>query len=29
MKDRPNRYYVVFPANPDNRWTCSLMDDKK
>ncbi|HEY8398360.1 MAG TPA: hypothetical protein VIK80_10485 [Flavihumibacter sp.] len=21
--DQPNRYLVVFPANPDNRWTCS------
>lgn len=23
IEGRENRYYVVFPANPDNRWTCS------
>ena len=28
MKDRENRFYLVFPANPDNRWTCSLEDKK-
>lgn len=26
MKDRENRFYLVFPTNPDNRWTCSLME---
>jgi hypothetical protein len=26
--DRPNKFFVVFPANPDNRWTCGLVDDK-
>lgn len=20
-----HRYYLVFPSNPDNRWTCSLI----
>lgn len=20
--DRPNKFFLVFPANPDNRWTC-------
>jgi hypothetical protein len=24
--DRPNRYLVVFPSNPDNRWTCSAIE---
>ena len=24
--DRPNKFFLVFPANPDNRWTCSLAD---
>lgn len=28
MEDRENRYYVVFPANPDNRWTCSWVSEK-
>lgn len=23
--DRPNKYFLVFPTNPDNRWTCSLV----
>jgi hypothetical protein len=23
MEDRENRYYLVFPTIPDNRWTCS------
>ena len=25
--DRPNKFFLVFPANPDNRWTCSLVTD--
>jgi hypothetical protein len=29
MGGRANRYYIVFPTIPDNRWTCSLMDEKK
>ncbi|MFC5411259.1 hypothetical protein ACFPMF_18200 [Larkinella bovis] len=24
--DRPNKVFLVFPANPDNRWTCSCSD---
>ncbi len=24
--DRPNKYFLVFPANPDNRWTCGCTD---
>ncbi len=24
--DRQNRFLLVFPSNPDNRWTCSLAD---
>ena len=24
--DRPNKFFVVFPSNPDNRWTCSCVD---
>jgi hypothetical protein len=24
--DRPNKFFVVFPTNPDNRWTCGLAD---
>ena len=28
MKDRENRFYLVFPANPDNRWTCSYTGAK-
>lgn len=24
--DRPHRFYVVFPSNPDNRWTCSAIE---
>jgi hypothetical protein len=24
--DRPNKFFLVFPANPDNRWTCSLIN---
>ncbi|QEC56751.1 hypothetical protein [Flavisolibacter ginsenosidimutans] len=23
--DRPNKFFLTFPANPDNRWTCSLV----
>ena len=26
--DRPNKFFLVFPANPDNRWTCGLTDSK-
>ena len=22
--DRPNKYFLVFPANPDNRWTATF-----
>lgn len=22
--DRPHQFLLVFPTNPDNRWTCSL-----
>lgn len=21
--DRPNKFFLVFPTNPDNRWTCT------
>lgn len=28
MEDRENRYYVGFPAIPDNRWTCSRVSEK-
>ncbi len=24
--DRPNKFFVVFPANPDNRWTAGYVD---
>ena len=24
--DRPNKFFLVFPTIPDNRWTCSLID---
>lgn len=24
--DRPNKFFLVFPSNPDNRWTCSCID---
>ncbi len=24
--DRPDKYLLVFPANPDNRWSCSCTD---
>jgi hypothetical protein len=23
--DRPNKFFLVFPGNPDNRWTCTLI----
>ena len=23
--DRPNKFFLTFPANPDHRWTCSLV----
>jgi len=26
--DRPNKFFLVFPGIPDNRWTCGLIDDK-
>lgn len=26
--DRPNKFFLVFPANPDNRWTCTWQSDK-
>ncbi|HXG82460.1 MAG TPA: hypothetical protein VNI84_00405, partial [Pyrinomonadaceae bacterium] len=26
--DRPNKFFLVFPTIPDNRWTCGLVDDK-
>ena len=25
--DRPNKYFLVFPSNPDNRWTCGLVEE--
>jgi hypothetical protein len=24
--DKSNRFLLVFPSNPDNRWTCSLVE---
>ena len=24
--DRPNKFFLVFPANPDNRWTCTWVE---
>lgn len=24
--DRPNKYFLTFPANPDNRWTCGWVE---
>jgi hypothetical protein len=21
--DRPNKFFLTFPSNPDNRWTCT------
>lgn len=26
--DRPNKFFLTFPGNPDNRWTCGLADGK-
>lgn len=26
--DRPNKFFLVFPTIPDNRWTCGLVDGK-
>lgn len=26
--DRPNKFFLVFPANPDHRWTCGLIEKK-
>lgn len=26
--DRPNKFFLVFPTIPDNRWTCGLVDSK-
>ena len=23
--DRPHKFFLVFPANPDRRWTCTLV----
>lgn len=25
--DRPNKFFLVFPANPDHRWTCTLVSE--
>lgn len=24
--DRPNKFFLVFPTNPDNRWTCTCIE---
>ncbi len=24
--DRPNKFFLVFPTNPDNRWTCTCVE---
>jgi hypothetical protein len=24
--DRPNKFFLIFPTIPDNRWTCGLVD---
>jgi len=24
--DRPNKFFLVFPTNPDNRWTCACVE---
>ena len=24
--DRPNKFFIVFPSNPDNRWTAGYVD---
>lgn len=26
--DRPNKFFLVFPTIPDNRWTCGLIDGR-
>ena len=26
--DRPNKFFLVFPTIPDNRWTCGLVEGK-
>lgn len=26
--DRPNKFFLVFPTIPDNRWTCGWISDK-
>lgn len=26
--NRPNKFFLVFPAIPDNRWTCGLVEGK-
>jgi hypothetical protein len=26
--DRPNKFFLTFPANADNRWTCGLTEGK-
>ena len=26
--DRPNKFFLVFPTIPDNRWTCGWVSDK-
>jgi len=26
--DRPNKFFLVFPTIPDNRWTCGLIENK-
>lgn len=28
IEGRANRFYLVFPTIPDNRWTCGLVDKK-
>ncbi len=25
--DRPNKFFLTFAANPDNRWTCGLIEE--
>lgn len=26
--DRPNKFFLTFPSNPDSRWTCGLTEGK-
>lgn len=26
--DRPNKFFLVFPSIPDNRWTCGLVEQR-